>query len=81
MSDHDDRMGRIEEHIINIKQIISRNTTILDINTRLLDEHIKRTNVLEKQVAGLSAEARILRWATVIATGAVAVMQAIKMFG
>ncbi len=64
------RLARVEDTVGSIRETLVKNTTILDTNTKLLDDHIRRTEILEKQVAGLATEARILRW--VAAAGAVA---------
>lgn len=42
-----DKFDRIQEHIIDIKETLTRNTATLERNTDDLSEHIRRTNLLE----------------------------------
>jgi hypothetical protein len=72
------RLIRIEDTLGEMRETMARNTALLGVNTALLDDHIKRTELLEKQVAGLATEARILRWAAVVFAVAAAVIQIIR---
>lgn len=63
------RLERIEENIGEMRETLAKNTALLGVNTDLLDEHIRRTDILEKHVDGLTTEARIVRW--IAAAGAV----------
>ena len=63
------RVDRLDEMVGEIRETLARNTTLLEINTQHLAEHMRRTDILEKHVQGLATEARIVRW--LAAAGAV----------
>lgn len=75
------RLARIEETVGEMRESLVKNTTILEINTTLLDEHMKRTDLLEKQVNGIAVEARIFRWIAAIGAVAATIIQIIGMKG
>lgn len=43
-------LNKIHEHILDIYRILERNTVTLEENTKSLQEHMKRTAILEKQM-------------------------------
>ena len=74
------RLLRLEGQLYDISGTMSRNTAILEVNTELLDDHIKRTELLEEQVRSLALEARIIRWLGAAAAGAATILQLIPYF-
>ena len=73
------RVGRLEERVSEIREIMATNTAILKVNTAHLEEHIRRTALLEKQVAGIATEARIVRWAIAVAGLILTVLEIVKL--
>lgn len=73
-----ERLVRLEEHVGTIREALAKNNTILERNTDLLAEHIRRTELLEKQVNGIAVEARIVRWAVAAGTIILSLIQLIQ---
>jgi hypothetical protein len=73
-----ERLMRLEENVTTIREALSRNNTILERNTDLLAEHIRRTELLEKQVNGISVEARLVRWAAAAGAIIISLIQIIQ---
>lgn len=73
------RVARIEESVSVVRETLAKNTAILEVNTAILDDHIKRTEILEKQVGSIAVEARILRWAAAVAAIAAAAIELYKL--
>jgi hypothetical protein len=72
------RLHRIEEKMGEVSITLTKNTTLLEINTAILDDHIKRTEILEKEVSGLAMEARLLRWGAAASAAAIAILQLVQ---
>jgi hypothetical protein len=77
MLDMDHRLTRMEDKLLIITEGMSRNTAILEVNTELLDDHIKRTDLLEEQVRSMAVEARVVRW---LAAGSAIVAVALQLY-
>lgn len=56
----DQKIDKLFDHILQIKETIAANTVTLDKNTQDIADHIKRTNILEQQMQFFTALAKVL---------------------
>jgi len=73
------RLVRVEDAVTGIREVQTRNSTLLEINAKLLEDQVRKTDIMEKHMAGLAAEARIVRWLAVVIGLAVATLQMLQL--
>lgn len=56
----------IREHILDIYRLLERNTVVLEKNTESLVDHIRRTELLEKQMETALIPIRWGRWTAAV---------------
>lgn len=69
IDDINDMCAEIRYELTEINKILSKNVAILERNTIDMAEHIKRTNLLEKQVEETAYRMKFAKWLITIGFG------------
>lgn len=70
----------LHEHVVEIYRVLERNTVILEQNTKSLEDHIRRTNLLEEQMRSALLPVQLLRALGVLLGTLAAVAGIIQLF-